>query len=175
MSRQIVLPLFPLMPWTGHSDPDAETLDRKLRKAALRREPTALSVATKAPLSPRDLDFLVELDRRHSVTVDVAIPTADSDGARPLLKTVSRLAAEGIAARVVCPPMAQGSRGREEALRSLFAAAREAGAWDVAAEIPTRSRFRFTRLRKGRDRDALATFRRLRLEYGFPRAMPGRA
>jgi DNA repair photolyase len=161
------------MPLTGRPDSDAETLERKLRKAALRREPTALSVATKSPLSPRDLDFLVELDRRHSVTVDVAIPTADSDGARPLLKTVSRLAAEGIATRVVCSPVAQGNQEGEETLRSLFAAAREAGAWDVAAETSPK-RFRFTRLRKDRDRDALATFRRLRLEYGFPRVVPGR-
>lgn len=171
MSRQIALPLFLPMPLTGRPNP-GETLERKLRKAALRKEPAPLSVAIRSPLSPRHLDLLVELDRRHSVTVDVEIPAADAEGARPLLKTVSRLAAEGIATRVVCPPAAQGTRDGEETLRSLLAAAREAGAWDVAAEIP--SRFRFIRLRKGRDRNRLATFRRLRLEYGFPRPVSGR-
>jgi DNA repair photolyase len=186
MIRQATLPLLFALAPVLHPDPEA-TLDRKLRRAILRREPVSLgtvaapyepaagreasplerllkeeglevSILTATPRILREIDLLVDLDRRHSVTVRMAVPLADPE---PRMRAVRALAAEGIATSVLL----SGASGEEE-LRGLLQEAWEAGAWDVAIEAGSSKRSGKTPL--------LATFRRLRLEYGFPRGMAGR-
>lgn len=126
-------------------------------------EELEISVVTGSTRITDEIEILADLDRRCSVTVDLLVPAAD-----PMLswklEAVSRLSSEGIAARVLCP-LTEGMS--EAVLRRLFSAAREAGAWDV------RAHHTLARSRSEKS-PALATFSRLRLEYGFPREMPGR-
>jgi DNA repair photolyase len=129
-----------------------------------------IAVVTRSPEIVRELELLAELDRRSSVTVELMVPAADPVLAWKL-EAVTRLAAEGIAVRVLCP-LAAGVDDGEAALRKLLGAARDAGAWDVRALAAPGKRLRLSlRPRTGA---ALATFLRLRLEYGFPREMTGR-
>ena len=191
MIVKATLPLLaPLFPVSAVSDDSA-----RLRRAARRGGPVALgtpaapyepagrsplaalegidglevTVVTRSPEIVRDLDLLADLDRRCAVTVEMI-----ASGADPVLAwkldAVTRLAAEGIAVRVVCPVVA-GINDGEAALRKLLAAAREAGAWDIRA-LASRNRPRLSL--RPRAADPLATFHRLRLEYGFPRQMAGR-
>jgi hypothetical protein len=186
-------------------------------------DPAGLSIAitTRSPLLLHDLDLLVEMDRDHAVGVDVLLPDLDSGVVRRLepqldappapearIELVRRLAAEGIATRVLCVPLpADAADAAADRLEPLLAAVREAGAWDVATDLPDpalaawpgrssrRNRFRAwkrwssspiplpsPRLHTRGQRhpqpepseQALAAFYRLRLEQGFPRAVPGR-
>jgi DNA repair photolyase len=123
-----------------------------------------VAVVTRSPRIVREIELLADLDRRCSVTVELLMSAADPER----LEVIARLAAEGIAVRVLCPPEAGG--GREPALRKLFGAARDAGAWDVRALEAPRSRLAL----RPRPEAALGTFHHLRLEYGFPRQMTGR-
>lgn len=116
------------------------------------------------------------------------------------LRTVARLAEAGLSTTVNCMPVMPGINDDEEALAPLFAAARAAGARQVTGQAlflrPMARRHLFDwlarefphyavlyrKLYAGRDyldeaaQDRLlATFRRLKLEYGFPRSAPGRA
>ncbi len=122
-----------------------------------------VTVVTRSPEITGEIDLLAELDRRCSVTVEMLVPAADPVLAWKL-EAVARLAAEGIAVRVLCP------LAGETALRRLLAAAREAGVWDVRALTPPRSRLALRQQPDAAD----TTFQRLRLEYGFPRQMTGR-
>lgn len=119
--------------------------------------------------------------------------------ARARLRTVQKLAAAGIATRVNCMPVLPGINDGEAQLRPLLAAVRDAGAYDISASAlflrdAARARFlpwlaeefphlvaRYRALYGRRDylseaetQTLLATFRRLKLEYGFPRATAGR-
>jgi DNA repair photolyase len=120
--------------------------------------------------------------------------------ARARLRTVEKLTAEGIATTLFCMPLMPGINDGEDRLRPLMEAARDVGAVNVAAAPlflrghSTRSRFlpwvaeefphlarRYRALYSWRDylRDedqeiVLAAYRRLKLEYGFPKAVPGR-
>src|SRR5580693_2113976 len=178
----------------------------------------AVAITTRSPLLLHDLDLLVEMDRDHAVGVDVLLtdiepgvvrrlePQLDSPPApEARIELVRRLAAEGIATRVLCVPLPADAGA--DRLEPLLAAAREAGAWDVATDRPDpalaawpgrssrRNRFRAwkrwssspiplpsPRLHTRGQRhpqpepseQALAAFYRLRLEQGFPRAVPGR-
>jgi DNA repair photolyase len=192
MIRQATLPLLFVLSPALHPDPEA-ALERRLRKAALRREPISLgtaaapyepavrrreenplrtllreegleiSITTATPRILREVDLLVDLDRRHSVAVRMVV--AGADDPEPPMRAVRSLAAEGIATSVLVSPGPGAGRG-EETLRSLLEQAAEAGAWDVEIDAgpPRRAERAFL----------LATFRRLRLEYGFPRGVPGR-
>ena len=127
-----------------------------------------ITVVTRSAEIVSELDLLADLDRRCSVTVEMMIPAADPVLAWKL-EAVARLAAEGIAVRVLCP-LAEGVDGRERALRKLLGAARDAGAWDVRALAAPRPRLAL----RPRPAAGLDTLERLRLEYGFPRQMAGR-
>jgi DNA repair photolyase len=179
MIPQVTLPfLFVLSP-ALHPDSEA-ALERRLRKAVLRRGPVSLGTAT-APYEPhnagalgvllkeeglevsittatprilREIDLLVDLDRRHSVTVRMIVPAGEDPASR--MQAVRTLAAEGIATSVLLPV----------ADRDLLEQAWEAGAWDV--EIDASSAKRSERARLSED------FRCLRLEHGFPRGVAGR-
>lgn len=195
MFRQATFPLLlsltpGLMPQPGAA------LGRQLRKAALRGEPLVLgtvaepydpaadhyesarsllselvrkdglkiSITTGSPRVLYDLYLFVELDKRHAVTVRVLVPAPADRG--PLLHVVRTLAAEGIAANLVWAPDVPGTGDAEEILPALFAEAREVEALDVEIEPPVLPQPARERL--------LATLRRLRLEHGFPRGLPGR-
>jgi DNA repair photolyase len=188
MIRQATLPLLFVLSPALHPDP-AAALERKLRKAVLRREPISLgtvadpyepvggrredsplrtllreeeleiSITTATPRILREIDLLVDLDRRHSVAVRMVV--AGSNGIGPRMSAVRELAAEGIATSVLVP-----ADSDEQALRSLLEEAAAAGAWDV--EIDPTSLPRASRAA------LLDTFRCLRLGYGFPRGAAGR-
>jgi DNA repair photolyase len=139
-------------------------------------EEREISIVTGSPRIFDEIDTLVDLDRRCSVTVDLIVPVGP-EGAAALgwkLEAVTRLSSEGIAARVLCP-LPDGVEVGEPVLRRLFAAAREAGAWDVRPHTAPRKQGFLSRTRtRTEPPPTLATFSRLRLEYGFPREMSGR-
>lgn len=193
MFRQATYPLLLVLSPTLTASPGA-ALERRLRKAALRRQPLVIgapaepydpadderfgaarsllsdllrqegleiTVTTGTPRILRDLELLVELDKRHAVAVRVMVPAAAPE---LQLQAVRALAAEGIATTVLCAPV--DSDEGEEALRRSFAAASEAGARDVEVDAPAPGRAERERF--------LSLFRRLRLEHGFPRETAGR-
>ncbi len=195
MFNQATLPLLFVLSPSLQPDPGA-ALERRLRRAALRREPIALGTAahpyepaagrreenplrrallreegleiaitTGTPRILRELDLLVELDRRHSVAVRMVVPMTKTDDPEPRMRAVRGLAAERIATSVLLS-LAPGSHGGEEILRFLLEEAREAEALDV--EIGAEA------LRRAERASLVSTFRRLRLEYGFPRRAAGR-
>jgi DNA repair photolyase len=148
-----------------------------------------ISILTRSPLLLRDLDLLVDLDRRHAVTVSVLIPAVEAELANRIeantspssppsppspdtrFELVHTLAAHGIATRVVCTPIQPGLNNSVAVLRRLLARAHEAGAFDVSP-APRHPALRPT---STESRQLLALFHRLRLERGFPRTSPGRA
>lgn len=148
-----------------------------------------ISVVTRSPEIVGEVELLADLDRRCSVTVDLVIPAADAALARKVesiekaeaeapapaprarMAAVARLAEEGITVRVLCP-LVDGINDGEAALRKLFTAALEAGAWDIRP-LPAPHHRLFVRPGLGSPA-GLATFRSLRLEFGFPREIPGR-
>ena len=100
-----------------------------------------LTIATKSPLILRDLPLLAELDRRHTVTVNIAVTTADPDLSRRIepqapdprarLRALAGLAGEGIATRLHCMPILPRITDRAAVLAPLLEAARNGGAFDV--------------------------------------------
>ena len=184
-------------------------ITRSILEALERAQGLELSITTKSPLILRDLDLLTRLDRRHSVTAQITVTTLDPGLSRRLeqrapspqarLKAVRALTSAGIATSVFCMPVMPEINDGEGTLAPLFAAARDAGAFDVVASplflrsaardrfIPwLRSEFPaleplYKRLYGRRDyltvsqrEELLATFRHLRLVYGFPRRQAGR-
>ena len=143
-------------------DPAVRGTVRSLLETFLRQEGLEISITTRSPRIQNDLELLVELDKRHSVTVRMAVDPGQADAA-VRMHAARSLAAEGITTVVLCCPV-EGSG--EADLRPLLAEAREAGIFDV--EIETLSQ-----APTGKP-PVLATFRRLRLEYGFPLDVPGR-
>ncbi len=122
-----------------------------------------IAITTASPRILGELELLAELDRRHSVTVRLLIPVPVFLDPGPRLRAAHSLAAEGITTVLLLAPTATA---REEEMRFFLEAAREAEVHDVEIETAP--------LRRA-DRTALQdTFRRLRLEYGFPRASAGR-
>ncbi len=116
------------------------------------------------------------------------------------LRTISALAETGLAVRVNCMPVMPGINDDEETLAPLFDAARAAGAFEVTGtplflKSSTRAFFfaflerefsglvpLYRRLYHRRDYlgeaakdQLLGTFRRLKLEYGFPRPVAARS
>lgn len=193
--RRALLRREPIVLGTDGADPYAAEAAqpgfvRSVLQGLTRLDGLEVAITTRSPRVLQDLSLLTELDQRHAVRVDVPLPAVDPDLAKRIeprepepearLWAVAQLAAEGIATRVLVKPLLPGINDGEEALRSLFEAALEAGACDVVAGaipaarprrlpwgpwVPTEDRSR---------EDLLATIRRLRLEHGFPRAMPGR-
>lgn len=143
-------------------DPTTRGMVRSLLETFLRQEGLEISITTRSPRIQSDLELLAELDKRHSVTIRMALePEAGDAAAR--MHAARCLAAEGITTVVLCCP----SEGSGEAdLRPLLMEAREAGVFDV--EIETSS------LDRAAKAPVQATFRRLRLEHGFPLDVPGR-
>ena len=116
---------------------------RSLLEVLREAEGLTLALTTKSPLVLRDLDLLVELDRRHAVEVHVTVTTVDSALARRIevhapdpqarLRTVRALSEAGLSTRVNCMPVMPGINDGEEVLAPLLAAAKAAGAGHVTA------------------------------------------
>lgn len=162
---------------------------RSLLEALTRAEGLEISITTRSPRVLQDLSLLIELDQRHVVRVDVPVPAVDPELARRIeprepepearLWAVSQLASEGITTRVVVKPVLPGVNDGEDSLSALFGAASEAGACDIVLDAVPAARAQLSlwpgARKSGLGREVLlTTFRRLRLEHGFPRAMPGR-
>lgn len=160
--------------------PDASP--RPLLATLARTEGLEITITTRSPRILRQIALLADLDRRSVVSVRMLVPTVDPELAlrlepgeadpRARLRAVRQLAEEGIETRVTVSPWLAGLHDRESVLSPLFAASREAGAYDVQLPRDTRSRER-TLAASQRDR-RLALFQRLRLEHGFPQSQPGR-
>lgn len=161
---------------------------RALLQALAKLDGLEIFITTRSPRVLQDLSLLTELDQRHMVRVDVPLASVDVEELRRIepkepepearLWAVSQLAAEGIATRVVVKPLVSGVNDGEGSLRTLFEAALEAGACDVILEPAPAAKIRLlpwpVRKREPEPEAFLATFRRLRLEHGFPRPTPGR-
>src|SRR5206468_417318 len=135
----------------------AGAMERRVRRAALRREPVVLGTAA-APYEPPargesllrpllpladglevavttatprilgELELLAELDRRHSVTVRVTAPVPAVLDPGPRLRAAHSLAAEGITTVLLLVP---AKAGCEEELRYFLeqAARRRSTTW----------------------------------------------
>lgn len=162
---------------------------RSLLQSLAHADGLEIQITTRSPRILQDLSLLTELDQKHVVQVDVPLPALDPELARRIeprepepdarLWAVSQLAAEGITARVLVKPILPGVNDGEEDLQALFAAAADAGACDILLEPVPAARSQLSlwpgARKSGPGREALLTlFRRLRLEHGFPRALPGR-
>ncbi len=141
-------------PWDPLTELSFATLHELLRE----RRPLALEIVCRSPRLLHDARLLADLDQRHAVRVDVPHAGEGHDGGT--LALVRALGERGVAARLVVTAW----RGEDDA-RRVLSAARDALATDVC-------------LRRARpDVDGVESeraFARLRLEHGFPRALPGR-
>jgi DNA repair photolyase len=191
MIRQATFPLLFALSPALRPEP-AEVLERHIRRSLLRREPVVagtvaapyepagssesplrllaaaegleIGITTASPRIGRELDLLVELDRRHSVTVRMVVSMPVRPGTVARLGAVRSLAAEGITTRLHVT-LAAGAR--EADLRALLAEAREAGVYDIETDVEIEAGPQSRR-------SLLTAFRSLRLEHGFPRDVPGR-
>ncbi|HSG41171.1 MAG TPA: hypothetical protein VLE27_16145 [Thermoanaerobaculia bacterium] len=144
-------------------DPAVQGVARCLLETILRQEGLEVAITTRSPRIRNDLDLLVELDKRHSITIRMVVEPGQDGAAR--MHAARVLASEGITTVILCCPVA-GNDGGETGLRPLLAEAREAGIFDV--EIETLS------LPRAERASILGAFRCLRLEHGFPLDVPGR-
>jgi DNA repair photolyase len=103
------------------------------------------SIITRGPLIVRDVDVLAEAAVRASVSVTFSVPTLDEDvwrttepataPPRQRLRALSVLAEAGIRASVGMAPILPGLSDRPDQLRRVVAAAREAGACGIWANL----------------------------------------
>jgi DNA repair photolyase len=191
MIRQATLPLLFVLTPGFRSDP-AELLDRRVRRAALRRAPVVLgtaaapyepagrreasplcqllpaadgleiSIVTASPRIQAEVELLAELDRRHSVTVRLIVPVPSAFDPGPRIRAAQGLAAEGIATILLLAP-AGGAPGRSGPLEPELRRLLAAAREAEVHDVEMA------------DPGALrAAFQRLRLEHGFPRSFAGR-
>jgi DNA repair photolyase len=112
---------------------------------AFRDHRTPIGLITKGTLILRDVDVLVELARRAPVTVTFSVPTVDeaiwartepgTPPPRQRLRVLRELVHAGIEAGVGMAPILPGLSDRPEQLEATVAAAAEAGACFVWANI----------------------------------------
>ncbi len=134
----------------------------------LAAEGLEIGITTASPRISRELELLAELDRRHSVSVRMAVSVPSRPDTMARLGAVRSLAADGITTRLHVA-LATGARAAD--LRALLAEAREAGVYDVEMDVEMDAE-----IEEGpqSQRSLLAAFWSLRLEHGFPRNVPGR-
>ena len=111
----------------------------------LSRALTPFSIITRGPMVWRDVDVLQEAARRVEVSVNVSVPTLDDrvwrttePGTAPprrRLEIVRRLVDAGIRTNVAIAPILPGLSDRPELLAEAVAAAREAGAHHLWANV----------------------------------------
>jgi len=103
------------------------------------------SIVTRGPMIVRDVDVLQEASRRAEVQVNFSVPTLDPEiwrrtepGTAPprqRLRALKLLVDAGIAAGVGIAPILPGISDGPESLREVIAAAREAGAVHLWANL----------------------------------------
>lgn len=147
-------------------DPAVQGTARSLLEIFLRQDGLEIAIVTHSPRVENDRELFVELDKRHAVTLRMVVDVAEGSDPAPRMRAARTLASEGITTVLLCCPAATGTDAGEADLRPLLEEARESGIFDV--EIEPRS------LPRAEQPGILATFRRLRLEYGFPLNVPGR-
>src|SRR5688500_13461162 len=113
--------------------------------AALAEARNPLSIITRGPLIVRDVDVLVEADRRASATVTFSVPTIDRDlwrmtepGTAPprqRLRALTTLTDAGIEASVGMAPILPGISDKPELLADVVKAARDAGATSLWTNV----------------------------------------
>jgi DNA repair photolyase len=113
--------------------------------AALAEARNPLSIITRGPLIVRDVDVLVEADRRASATVTFSVPTLDAEiwrktepGTAPprqRLRALTRLIDAGIEASVGMAPILPGLSDRPELMADVVKAARDAGATSLWTNV----------------------------------------
>ena len=111
----------------------------------LARASTPFSIVTRGPMIVRDVDVLKEAAARADVQVNFSVPTLDVDiwrrtepGTAPprqRLRALRVLVDAGVNAGVGMAPLLPGISDRRELLRDVVAAAREAGACFLWANI----------------------------------------
>src|SRR5882762_7745576 len=111
----------------------------------LRNASNPFSIITRGPLIVRDVDLLVEASLRAAVSVTFSVPTVDDDvwrttepGTAPprqRLRALKVLVDAGVRASVGMAPLLPGLSDHPESLERVVAAAREAGACGVWANL----------------------------------------
>jgi DNA repair photolyase len=111
----------------------------------LRDASNPFSIITRGPMIVRDVDLLAEASRRAKVAVTFSVPTVDDEiwratepGTAPprqRLRALSVLVEAGVRASVGMAPLLPGLSDRPEQLRRTIAAAREAGACGIWANL----------------------------------------
>src|SRR2546421_5941411 len=112
-------------------------LTRKCLEVLIDR-PMPIGIVTKGPLVVRDIDLLLELDRKTEVTVFFSVPCVDEEVVRKTdpgtapprqrLRALRMLREAGLDAAVLCMPVLPGISDSEESLDAAARAASEAGA-----------------------------------------------
>ena len=117
------------------------------------------SVLTKSPLLLRDLDLMVELDRRAGFAAALSVPTIDeaawrasephTPNPRARLEAVAKLTAAGIRTGVLVAPLMPGINDDPEQVREILRLASEAGAAYVSGiALHLRGEVRLSRRRR---------------------------
>lgn len=98
----------------------------------------SIHITTKSPLVARDIDLLLELGRRHRISVNISLISLDAELIRRLepktplpharLRALRALTDAGITAGLMIAPIIPGLTDGWGALGGLMAAAKEAGA-----------------------------------------------
>ncbi|HEX6904509.1 MAG TPA: hypothetical protein VF789_32675 [Thermoanaerobaculia bacterium] len=147
-------------------DPAVQGTARSLLEIFLRQDGLEISIVTHSPRVENDRELFVELDKRHAITLRMVVDIAEAADPAPRMRAARALASEGITTVLLCCPASAGTDEGEAGLRPLLEEARESGVFDVEIEAAA--------LPRAERPGVLATFRRLRLEYGFPLNVPGR-
>jgi DNA repair photolyase len=111
----------------------------------LRDTANAFSIITRGPLIVRDAELLAEASLVAPVSVTFSVPTLDEDvwrttepGTAPprqRLRALATLVASGVRASVGMAPLLPGLSDRPEQIERVIAAAREAGACGIWANL----------------------------------------
>jgi len=112
---------------------------------ALRDASNPFSIITRGPLIVRDAELLAEASRRADVSVTFSVPTVDDDvwrttepGTAPprqRLRALKTLVDAGVRASVGMAPLLPGLSDGSEQIERVVAAAREAGACGIWANL----------------------------------------
>jgi len=119
-------------------------ITRGLLETLLPHRGLHLGVITKSPLITRDIDLLVQLAERHTVSIHISLAAlegrlvrrieARSPAPHARLRALSRLADAGLDVGLLVAPIIPGVTDSRTQLTALFRAAKEAGARRVAGE-----------------------------------------
>jgi DNA repair photolyase len=119
-------------------------ITRGLLESFLPHRGLHLGLITKSPLITRDIDLLVQLAERHTVSIHISLAAlegrlvrrieARSPAPHARLRALGRLAAAGLDVGLLVAPIIPGVTDGREQLTALFRAAKDAGARRVAGE-----------------------------------------